>query len=268
MPVVPSAVRDRISASATRRTRSVNVAIMNFFIKPRAAEHTVGDELGRHDEVERRDDAQERNACIHCLPRGALKEDVYKWLPGEHIKCHQRHAQRPDEFDTSPKAGLDAIIFAGPEVLRRIVGNAVAERGKGRDNHVVELHRRRVARHDGSSKAVDDALDDDVADGNKALLQDARNGDDREPSKMVPRENASRALRSGAFAKRRKTTTSASTQLTPWHKNVAHATPATPISNAVTNRISTAMFDVDEQARKINGVLESPSAEKMPVATL
>ena len=28
------------------------------------------------------------------------------------------------------------------------------------------------------------------------------------------------------------------------------------------------MFDVDEQARKINGVLESPSAEKMPVATL
>ena len=100
---------------------------------------------------------------------------MYKWLPGEHIKCHQRHAQRPDEFDTSPKAGLDAIIFAGPEVLRRIVGNAVAERGKGRDNHVVELHRRRVACHDGRAEAVDDALDDDVADGNKALLQDARN---------------------------------------------------------------------------------------------
>ena len=114
---------------------------------------------------------------------------MYKWLPGEHIKCHQRHAQRPDEFDTSPKAGLDAIIFAGPEVLRRIVGNTVAERGKGRDNHVVELHRRRVACHDGRAEAVDDALDDDVADGNKALLQDARNGDDREPSKMVPRED-------------------------------------------------------------------------------
>ena len=34
MPVVPSAVRDKISASATRRTRSVNVATMNFFISP------------------------------------------------------------------------------------------------------------------------------------------------------------------------------------------------------------------------------------------
>ena len=79
--------------------------------KARAAEHTVGDELGRHDEVERRDDAQERNACIHCLPRGALKEDVYKWLPGEHIKCHQRHAQRPDELDSRPETRFDAVKF-------------------------------------------------------------------------------------------------------------------------------------------------------------
>ena len=34
MPVVPSAVRESSSASATRSTRSVNVAIMNFFIRP------------------------------------------------------------------------------------------------------------------------------------------------------------------------------------------------------------------------------------------
>ena len=34
MPVVPSAVRERTSASATRRTRSVKVATMNFFIRP------------------------------------------------------------------------------------------------------------------------------------------------------------------------------------------------------------------------------------------
>ena len=34
MPVVPSAVRERISASATRSSRSVNVAAMNCFIRP------------------------------------------------------------------------------------------------------------------------------------------------------------------------------------------------------------------------------------------
>ena len=35
----------------------------------------------------------------------------------------------------------------------------------------------------------------------------------------------------------------------PWHKNVAHATPATPILNAVTNKISTATLTVDEAAK-------------------
>ena len=68
--------------------------------------------------------------------------------------------------------------------------------------------------------------------------------------------------------RRRSTKSTASTQLTPWQRNVAHATPATPILNAVTNRISMKMLLVEDAARKINGVLESPSAEKMPVATL
>ena len=55
-------------------------------------------------------------------------------------------------------------------------------------------------------------------------------------------------------------------QLILWQRNVAHATPATPILNAVTKRISTPMLETDEQARKMNGVFESPSAEKIPVA--
>ena len=41
-----------------------------------------------------------------------------------------------------------------------------------------------------------------------------------------------------------------------------------PISNVFTNSISTAMLDTDEMARNINGVLESPSAENIPVAML
>ena len=49
---------------------------------------------------------------------------------------------------------------------------------------------------------------------------------------------------------RRNTTTMASTQLTPWHRKVAHATPATPILKPATNRISTPMLDRDETARK------------------
>ena len=49
---------------------------------------------------------------------------------------------------------------------------------------------------------------------------------------------------------------------------VAKATPATPISKAATNSTSTAMFAVEEPARNRNGVRLSPSAVKMPVATL
>ena len=83
-----------------------------------------------------------------------------------------------------------------------------------------------------------------------------------------------RPEKTGAFsapstcASRRNTTATASTQLTHWHRNVAHATPATPIRNVVTNRMSTKMLDSDEHARNQNGVFESPRAEKMPVATL
>ena len=42
-------------------------------------------------------------------------------------------------------------------------------------------------------------------------------------------------------------------QLMLWQRKVAHATPATPILNAVTKSISTPMLDTDEQARKMNG---------------
>ena len=67
---------------------------------------------------------------------------------------------------------------------------------------------------------------------------------------------------------RRKTTRTASTQLIPWHKKVAQATPATPISKAVTKRMSARILLVEEQARKMKGVRESPRAEKIPVETL
>ena len=70
------------------------------------------------------------------------------------------------------------------------------------------------------------------------------------------------------FAKRIKTKATARIQLIPWQIKVAHATPATPILNAVTNSMSIPILESDEQARKINGVFESPSAEKIPVAIL
>ena len=59
-----------------------------------------------------------------------------------------------------------------------VVGHAVGQGGKGSDHQVVQLYPGGVARHDASAKAVDDPLEDDVAHGDKALLEDAGHGDD------------------------------------------------------------------------------------------
>ena len=58
------------------------------------------------------------------------------------------------------------------------------------------------------------------------------------------------------------------TQLNPWHKNVAQATPATPIFNLDTNITSTTILDSEENTRNINGVSVSPKAEYIPVEIL
>ena len=73
---------------------------------------------------------------------------------------------------------------------------------------------------------------------------------------------------SGSVRMRLSTAMTASAQLTPWQRNVAQATPATPMPKADTNSRSMAMFAVEDTARKRKGVRESPRAAKVPVATL
>ena len=68
--------------------------------------------------------------------------------------------------------------------------------------------------------------------------------------------------------RRRSTASTARTQLTPWHRKVAQATPATPMSKAVTKRISTPMLDTEEMARNQKGVLLSPRARMMAATIL
>ena len=60
----------------------------------------------------------------------------------------------------------------------------------------------------------------------------------------------------------------ASTPLSPCAINVAHATPRTPHFTAVTNAISSATLNTDENMRKYSGVLLSPKPVNMAVAAL
>ena len=60
----------------------------------------------------------------------------------------------------------------------------------------------------------------------------------------------------------------ASIEASPCAITVAHAAPATPILKVMTNSKSRPTFKIDEKIKNKSGVLESPSAVKIPVAML
>ena len=70
------------------------------------------------------------------------------------------------------------MVLAGADVLCGVVGNTIAQGGEGGDDQVVQLDGCGVTGHDGGAEAVDNALNDDVADGDEALLHDAGHRDD------------------------------------------------------------------------------------------
>lgn len=96
----------------------------------RAAEHAVGNEFCRDEEIERRDDAQKLHADIHCLAGGAVEEDIDQPAPRAEIERDDRHAERKHQHEPCAEARLDAVILPCAEVLRREAGHAVAERGE------------------------------------------------------------------------------------------------------------------------------------------
>lgn len=152
----------------------------------RATENAVGDELCRDEEIERRDDAQKLHTDIHRLAGGAVEEDIDQPAARAEIERDNRHAERENQHESGTEARLDAVILPCAEVLRREAGHAVAERGERGGDHVVQLDGCGIARHDRRTEAVDDALDHDVADRDEALLQNARDGDDRDLAEQLP----------------------------------------------------------------------------------
>ena len=71
---------------------------------------------------------------------------------------------------------MHPFLFACANVLGGIVAQAVGDGGNGSDGHVVQLDGCRIAAHSRRAEGIDHALDDDVADGDEALLEGTRNG--------------------------------------------------------------------------------------------
>ena len=83
---------------------------------------------------------------------------------------------------------MHTVHLACAHVLGGVVGDAVAQGGKGGDDHVVQLDGGRVACNDAGTKGVDDALQDDVAHRDEALLQDAGHSHHSHLAQHIPRE--------------------------------------------------------------------------------
>ena len=138
---------------------------------------------------------QQLDAGLHGQRSAVLQEEPQQRRGGKIIQPHQRDAQGPDHPEPRGKALADAPGLFCAQVLGGEVGHTVAQRGKGGGHQIVQLDGRRIARHNGGAKAVDHALNDDVAHGDAALLQHTGDGHPCQPAQHGPGKGPALLLR-------------------------------------------------------------------------
>ena len=110
---------------------------------------------------------------------GAMCDEIDKIFSCKQIQDHKRNADQPHQFDTRKKAFFYPLIFLCAEILRCEIGDTVSKCGQRGYDEIVQLYRSGIARHYTGTKAVDNSLNDDISNRNKALLQNTRHSDDR-----------------------------------------------------------------------------------------
>ena len=152
---------------------------------PRSPENAVRHQLGGDHKVEGRQYPQKPHSAAQRGLRGVFHKEVHQRPAAGAVQRHQRQADQPHHFQRRPEAFLNSCQLARTQILGGIIGNAVTDGGKRSDDQIVQLHRSGIARHNVRAEAVDDALNQDIAHGDEALLQNAGDGDDHEPSQQI-----------------------------------------------------------------------------------
>ena len=153
---------------------------------PRSPENAVRHQLGGDHKVEGGQNPQKPHSAAQRGLRGVFHKEVHQRPAAGAVQRHQRQANQPHHFQRRPEAFLNSCQLARTQILGGIIGNAVTDGGKRSDDQIVQLHRSGIARHNVRAEAVDDALNQDIAHGDEALLQNAGDGDDHEPSQQLP----------------------------------------------------------------------------------
>ncbi len=136
-----------------------------------ASEDTVTGKLGSHDEIEGGQNPEELNAYGDGLALRILHKQSDQRTSAEAVQQNKGDAQNPRNFYAGTAAFSDTAKLVGTQILGGEVGNSVSEGGEGCNDQIVDFYRGTVSGHDAGAEGVDDALNHDVANGNKALLE-------------------------------------------------------------------------------------------------
>ena len=138
---------------------------------------------------------QEQHASVDGRALGIIHEQQQQEAAEEEVQEHDGHADDPHQIAACAKALVHTVHLAGTHVLGGVVGDAVAQGGEGGDDHVVQLDGSGIACNDAGTEGVDDALQNDVAHRDEALLQDAGDGHHGHLAQHVPGEQHDLVLR-------------------------------------------------------------------------
>ncbi len=110
-------------------------------------------------------------AGFQCPGGIAVQKQFYQGVIAKEIQQRYRNAQKPHQLQPRPMSLLYPLQFSGAHILGGVIGNAVSNGGKRRDDQIVQLHRCTIACHNGAAVGIDDTLNHHVAHRNKHLLQ-------------------------------------------------------------------------------------------------
>lgn len=153
-----------------------------------APQDSVRHQLGGDHEVEGREDPQKLHTR-HKRPGGAFFHKQKEQIPAaEYVEGAEGNAQKPHHLKPGPEAFPDPSDFAGPQILGGKIGDPVSDGGKGGNDQIVQLHGGGIPGHHRRAEPVDHALDQDISHRDKALLQNAGNGDHQNFFEELPVE--------------------------------------------------------------------------------
>ena len=143
----------------------------------RTPQDAVQQNLDGWDDIKRRDNQDKQYAGLQRAGGVILQKQADQRAAQQDKQRCKGEAREDGDADAAFRPLADAVQLSGPDVLRRKIGHCRAQGAEASDGEVIELDGGGVGGDDRRAKAVDQPLDEDIADRDKALLQCAGDGD-------------------------------------------------------------------------------------------